>query len=51
VGPERVAVRARPAAPEEKPRLWKLMTAIWPDFDRYQAKTTRDISVVVLEGA
>ncbi len=51
VGSERFAARARPASPEEKPRLWKTMTAIWPDFDRYQAKTTRDIPIVILERA
>ena len=25
------------------------MTGIWPDYDQYQAKTTRQIPVVVLE--
>jgi deazaflavin-dependent oxidoreductase (nitroreductase family) len=51
VGADRFAARARPASPEEKPRLWKLMTAIWPDYDRYQARTKRDIPVVVVERA
>jgi deazaflavin-dependent oxidoreductase (nitroreductase family) len=49
VGPDRFAARARTATAEEKPRLWKLMTSIWPEYDRYQARTTRDIPVVVLE--
>ncbi|MHB8470428.1 MAG: nitroreductase/quinone reductase family protein, partial [Gaiellaceae bacterium] len=31
------------------PRLWRLMTAIWPHYDEYQAKTDREIPVVVLE--
>lgn len=36
-------------APENaKPALWKKMTAIWPDYDEYQKKTTRPIPVVVL---
>jgi deazaflavin-dependent oxidoreductase (nitroreductase family) len=51
VGADRFAARARPASPEEKPRLWKLMTAIWPSFDSYQAKTKRVIPVVVVERA
>jgi proline iminopeptidase len=40
---------ARTATPEEKPRLWQTMTAIWPDYDQYQANTDRNIPVVVLE--
>jgi deazaflavin-dependent oxidoreductase (nitroreductase family) len=49
VGADRFAARGRPAKPDEKPRLWRLMTAIWPDYDRYQARTKRDIPVVVVE--
>lgn len=49
VGAERFAARARPATDEEKPALWRQMTEIWPDYDRYQAKTARSIPVVVLE--
>jgi deazaflavin-dependent oxidoreductase (nitroreductase family) len=41
--------RAVAATPAEKPPLWKLMAEIWPDYDRYQAKTSRDIPVVILE--
>ena len=46
---ERFRARARTATPEEKPALWTLMTAIWPPYDDYQTKTTRDIPVVILE--
>jgi deazaflavin-dependent oxidoreductase (nitroreductase family) len=49
VGGERFAARARPATSEEKPRLWKLMTAIWPDYDRYQARTKREIPLIIVE--
>ena len=49
VGAERFAATARTASPEEKPRLWSLMTAIWPAYEGYQRKTTRDIPVVILE--
>jgi deazaflavin-dependent oxidoreductase (nitroreductase family) len=44
-----IPVRARDASPEEKPELWKIMTAEWPDYDGYQTKTDRPIPVVVLE--
>ncbi len=40
---------AHPAGPDERARLWRTMTAIWPDYDAYQARTDREIPVVVLE--
>jgi deazaflavin-dependent oxidoreductase (nitroreductase family) len=49
VGPERFPAVARDATPEEKPRLWQIMTKIWPDYDRYQSATERQIPVIVLE--
>jgi deazaflavin-dependent oxidoreductase (nitroreductase family) len=48
---DRFTARARTATPEEKPALWRKMTAVWPDYDEYQKKTTRDIPVIVLERA
>ncbi|MEA2274519.1 MAG: hypothetical protein QOI98_3227 [Solirubrobacteraceae bacterium] len=42
-------VHARTANPEEKAELWSIMTSLWPDYDRYQEKTDREIPVVVLE--
>ena len=51
VGAERFPARARTASPEEKPALWKLMAGIWPGYDEYQAKTARQIPVVILERA
>jgi deazaflavin-dependent oxidoreductase (nitroreductase family) len=44
-------VRARDATPDEKPEMWKTMTAEWPHYDEYQEKTDREIPVVVLEPA
>ena len=41
-------VRARTATPDEKRRVWPIMTAQWPDYDKYQAGTKRDIPVVLL---
>ena len=33
---------------EEKPRLWAIMLEQWPYYDEYQAKTDREIPLVVL---
>ena len=46
-----VAVTASVAEGPERDRLWKLLTEVWPDYDEYQAKTDRQIPVVVLERA
>ncbi|MFN8075747.1 MAG: nitroreductase family deazaflavin-dependent oxidoreductase [Kineosporiaceae bacterium] len=48
VGPESFAAVARTADPDERARLWPTMTAIWPAYDEYQAKTEREIPIVVL---
>ncbi len=49
VGADKFTARARTAGAAEKPRLWRLMAAIWPDYDRYQKRTSRDIPVVIVE--
>ena len=49
VGAAKFAALARTAAKEEKPRLWKLMTAIFPQYDTYQVKASREIPLVILE--
>jgi deazaflavin-dependent oxidoreductase (nitroreductase family) len=46
---ERFAARARTASKAEKPALWKTMAAIWPAYEDYQARTAREIPVVVIE--
>jgi deazaflavin-dependent oxidoreductase (nitroreductase family) len=46
---DRFKARARDATPEEKPAMWKTMTAEWPAYDDYQKRTEREIPVVVLE--
>ena len=48
---DRFQAKARTADPDEKNQLWPLMTSIWPDYDQYQAKTERELPVVVLERA
>jgi deazaflavin-dependent oxidoreductase (nitroreductase family) len=40
---------ARTAAGDERARLWALMTSLFPAYDAYQARTKREIPVVVVE--
>jgi deazaflavin-dependent oxidoreductase (nitroreductase family) len=42
------SVAARTASAAEKPRLWKIVTDVWPNYDVYQSRTDREIPVVVL---
>ena len=51
VGAEKFAARARTANAQEKKKLWPVMTKVWPAYDEYQAKTKRDIPLVILERA
>lgn len=41
------AMRARQATPEEKVALWPTIRAVHKDFDEYQARTDRDIPVLI----
>jgi deazaflavin-dependent oxidoreductase (nitroreductase family) len=49
VGSDKFKVRARVAEGEERARLWDTMAAIWPDYNVYTTRTTRQIPVIVLE--
>ena len=44
-------VLAETAGPEERARLWPLITAMYPLYDSYQRRTSREIPVVVLKPA
>ena len=46
---ERFRAKARTATGEERAELWKKMAIIYPPYNAYQAKTDREIPVVVLE--
>ena len=46
---EEIPVRASVAEGAERERLWSLMGEVWPAYDEYQARTDREIPVVVLE--
>jgi len=48
---DRFPAHARTATAAEKPALWKTMTSIWPPYDEYQARTTREIPLVIIERA
>ena len=48
VGRRQFTARAETAGPEERARLWIGVTAMYPTYDAYQAKTTREIPVVIL---
>jgi hypothetical protein len=41
------AMVARPATPDEKLALWPVIRAVHPGFDEYQARTDRDIPVLI----
>jgi deazaflavin-dependent oxidoreductase (nitroreductase family) len=45
---EHLPVTARTATAAEKPRLWTIVTGVWPNYDLYQSRTERDIPVVIL---
>jgi deazaflavin-dependent oxidoreductase (nitroreductase family) len=43
-----IAVSARTGTAADKARVWSVMTAQWPDYDKYQRSTRREIPVVLL---
>lgn len=49
VGNKKYRGTARIAAGAERTRLYQMMTGLFPPYRDYQAKTTREIPVVVLE--
>lgn len=46
---ETFPARARTATEEEKRLLWERTTAVFPLYDTYQAKASRDIPLVIVE--
>jgi proline iminopeptidase len=41
--------RARTAQGDDRARLWRKANEVWPQYDEYAKKTSREIPVVVLE--
>lgn len=48
-GPTKRDYTAREVSGPEKATWWERAVRVWPDYDRYQAKTTREIPVFVLD--
>jgi deazaflavin-dependent oxidoreductase (nitroreductase family) len=48
-GAPRKPMRARVATPDERARLWPIVTADFKNYAQYQTKTTREIPLVMLE--
>lgn len=48
-GPRKLDYRAREVSGGEKATWWQRAVEVWPDYDKYQAKTKRQIPVFVLE--
>ena len=45
---KKLSATAETASPEEKARLWPHIIDMYPGYDSYQRRTTRDIPVVIL---
>ncbi len=46
---DRFAARATTATGAERERLWRLANEVYPTYDEFQSRTSREIPVVVLE--
>ena len=49
VGAERFEAVARVVPTDQRDRLWRVMTQIYPDYDEYAQRAKREIPIVVLE--
>ncbi|MFF0548780.1 nitroreductase family deazaflavin-dependent oxidoreductase [Streptomyces sp. NPDC004311] len=49
VGPRVLQGTARTASSAERAAFWPVMVGHWPAYDEYQAKTDREIPVVVIQ--
>src|SRR5438270_332528 len=49
IGPQRRAVRAAVASPQERARLWPRLVEAYADYDSYQRGTGREIPVIILQ--
>lgn len=49
IGGRVVRARAEVVNDEERARLWPILTAAWPDFLKYEKRTTRVLPVAVLK--
>ena len=49
IGTAKRAMRARRGTPEEKESYWPALCKMYPDYADYQARTVRDIPVLILD--
>lgn len=49
IGPKRRAMRARRGSAEEKAHYWPALCRMYPDYADYQARTIREIPVILLD--
>lgn len=49
VGPDVMTARASTIEGDHRAEVWDQMAQIWPDYEKYQAKTDRTIPLVRLE--
>jgi deazaflavin-dependent oxidoreductase (nitroreductase family) len=49
VGSEKFTAHARPASAEERPRLWELMSSVFPQYKSFEKKTSREIPIVIID--
>lgn len=47
IGRDNHAMLARVASVDEKAELWPELVAMYPDYEQYQQRTTRDIPVII----
>lgn len=50
-GPEPVDMSARVLSGDERAQWWARATQVWPAYDEYQAKTDREIPIILVERA
>jgi deazaflavin-dependent oxidoreductase (nitroreductase family) len=48
IGAETLRMRATTATEQEKTELWPRLVAMYPSYASYQARTSRQIPVVIL---
>jgi len=48
IGTALTPMRARTASEAEKAALWPRLVAMYPDYEQYQQRTSRNIPVVIL---
>lgn len=49
IGEERRTMHAETASPQQKAAYWPRLIAVYPPYQAYQARTDRDIPVIVLK--